>query len=620
MRMNFSRVVIQGMEPWPSPEGYPLRSFEGRRRRFAAELFSPEGEVVAGRILFHRIGDENWQEVPLAPLGGDRFGAAVSWPGPGLYELTIEAWIDRVGSWKARFAAATPERQAEMLAALAQLAAEAAAQAAGDDREQLGEFAAFLESDESLRLKGALAQDPELEALLRRYVPAEGRVRVAPSARILVCSQRVAESAWVAPEPPAGETPAAWRELLSWWRRLSFTGVLLPAGQPPANSPGVAREESARSEAVGSVGAAGVAEGGNTEVRPEIGSWDDWDALVEAAREHGLGLSVELPLACSPQHSWLREHPDWFLRRRDGAVVAEGDPTRPGQAALRYDFCGAGEALVAELARVVRSWIDRGVETFHFTTPEKSPAGFWDALLEELRREHSAVEFCAAWEAPPNRRRRLAAAGFQWVRETAPAPWDREGWMAADSDEDQALPFRLLPLGPTEGDAADPALRRLWLALAAAFLPVFSVPAGWLPETAPVEGSEAAGDSGTDPGDWLPRLLDLRRREPAFWAGSGMTELEADSAALLAVLRTPPPDVEDAGAFVVVVNLDPERSREGWIVLPEELGDPGATPWRVREEMSGTELLWFEKVQEVRIDPERSPLLVFRLPDSHEGK
>lgn len=621
MDMNLSRVVIQSMEPWPGPEGYPIRSFEGRRWRCTVELFSPEGEVVAGRLLFRPLGGGDWGQVPLAAIGGDRFEGHIVWPAPGLYELTIEAWVDRVGSWKARFAAATTaERQGELLGELARLAAEASGESAEEDREQLAEFAAFLESDESLRLKSALVQDPELEALLRRYLPGEGVTRVEPSASVLVCSQRVAESAWVALElPPPGEVPAVvrWREELGRWRRNSFTGVILPALQPLAEQRLGNAEASAHGilESVRAVGGAG---GQHTDLGPRIGNWEEWGEFVEVAREQGLRLALEIPLACSPQHPWLREHPEWFLRRSDGAVVAEGDPVRPGQAALRYDFAEGGEPLVSELARVVRSWIERGIEVFHFTTPEKAPSGFWENLLESLRREHPGVEFCAAWDGPANRRRRLAAAGFQWARSAAPGPWDRIAWTAFGTPGDGTLPFAMLAGGGAEDGDGEPALRRLWLALTAAFLPVFSVPESWLADEASLSAPSADASPGATAPHWLPRLLDLRRREPAFWAGSRAEWLETDSAALWAVLRTPPPDVEGAHSFVIVVDLDPRRTQTGWFALPEELGTPEVTPWQVREEIAGCEFLWFERVQEVRIAPEESPLAVFRLPELPE--
>ena len=69
----------------------------------------------------------------------------------------------------------------------------------------------------------------------------------------------------------------------------------------------------------GSPYAIGSPDGGHDAIEPSLGTFDDFDFFVAQARAEGLEVALDLALQCSPDHPWVREHPEWFSRRPDGS-------------------------------------------------------------------------------------------------------------------------------------------------------------------------------------------------------------------------------------------------------------------------------------------------------------
>ncbi len=79
----------------------------------------------------------------------------------------------------------------------------------------------------------------------------------------------------------------------------------------------------------GSPYAIGSPDGGHDAVHPELGTLDDFRALVAAAADHGLEIALDFAIQCSPDHPWLKEHPGWFSWRPDGSMrYAENPPKK----------------------------------------------------------------------------------------------------------------------------------------------------------------------------------------------------------------------------------------------------------------------------------------------------
>ncbi|HSI80237.1 MAG TPA: alpha-amylase family glycosyl hydrolase [Solirubrobacterales bacterium] len=155
----------------------------------------------------------------------------------------------------------------------------------------------------------------------------------------------------------------------------------------------------------------------HTGVDPALGSLDDVDRLLAGAHRRGLRVLLDLiPSHTSIEHPWFRRHPDWYVwSDRDGPQnnwrAAFGGPAwsrddrtgrwylhsfYPEQPDLDWRKAEVREAI----ARVVRFWIERGIDGFRVDAAEriaKDPELRDDPVANEpfplpLHPEHGELE------------------------------------------------------------------------------------------------------------------------------------------------------------------------------------------------------------------------------------
>src|SRR5690606_10352169 len=109
------------------------------------------------------------------------------------------------------------------------------------------------------------------------------------------------------------------RARLPYVAKLGFDVVYLP----PVHPIGVTHRKGPNNrlhggpEDPGSPWAIGAAEGGHKSVHPALGTLEDFRELCEEARRHGVEIALDIAFQCSPDHPYVREHPEWFRRRPD---------------------------------------------------------------------------------------------------------------------------------------------------------------------------------------------------------------------------------------------------------------------------------------------------------------
>ena len=164
---------------------------------------------------------------------------------------------------------------------------------------------------------------------------------------------------------------------------------------------------------VGSPWAIGSAEGGHDAISPDLGTWDDFDAMVAAARAAGVELALDFAIQCSPDHPWLKEHPEWFNRRPDGTLKYAENPPKRYQDIYNVNFESEDwHGLWQALRDVVLHWVERGITVFRVDNPHTKPAPFWEWLIAEVRRDHPEVIFLAEAFTRPSLMTTLAKLGF----------------------------------------------------------------------------------------------------------------------------------------------------------------------------------------------------------------
>ncbi len=378
----------------------------------------------------------------------------------------------------------------------------------------------------------------------------------------------------------------------------------------------------------GSPWAIGAAEGGHTAIHPDLGSLDEFEALVAEARSLGIEVALDLALQCSPDHPWLAEHPEWFHRRPDGTLKYAENPPKRYQDIYNLNFDSPDwRALWSAILEVVRCWIDRGVRVFRVDNPHTKPLAFWEWLLGTVRASDPDVVFLSEAFTRRAVMRALAKAGFHqsytyftWKS----SRWDLSEYLTELTTSGEQEYFRpnffvntpdILTAELQHGGPPAFALRAV---LAATLAPSWGVYSGYEHfERAPArEGSEEYLNSEKYElrrrdldGPLLPLIATLnriRRENPALQRFDNLRLLETHNDALLAYAKR-----EGANLVIVVVNLDPHAAQEGLVTVPYDLGTAptiGAT-----DLLDGADYRWRLGGNYVRLEPGERPGHVLRV-------
>jgi len=401
---------------------------------------------------------------------------------------------------------------------------------------------------------------------------------------------------------------------------LGFDIVYLPPIHPIGitNRKGPNNALTAGPRDPGSPWAIGSAEGGHDALHPELGSWQDFDAMIAAAKRAGVEVALDFAIQCSPDHPWLKAHPEWFNRRPDGTLKYAENPPKRYQDIYNVNFESPDwRNLWQALLQVVLGWVDAGVTVFRADNPHTKPVPFWEWLIGEVRSEHPDVIFLAEAFTRPSMMTTLAKLGFAqsytyftWKNSKAElveyveqlVAWSQFYRPNAFVNTPDILHEYLQHGGPPAFEAR--------LVLAGTLSPTYGIYSGYESyENTPVRpGSEEYLDSEkyeakrrTLDGPLLPLVQALnraRREQPALQVVENIRWLETENDALIAYAKD---DV------VCVVNIDPQTTQAGACVIPLALGFPPA--FDARELLSGETFTWRSGRNYVELGPGKSHLV-----------
>src|SRR5207302_6160794 len=176
----------------------------------------------------------------------------------------------------------------------------------------------------------------------------------------------------------------------------------------------------------GSPWAIGSPDGGHDAVHPDLGTIEDFDAFVAAAHDNGLEVALDLALQCSPDHPWVKEHPEWFRVRVDGSIAYAENPPKKYHDIYPLNFDNDFEGLSREILRVVTHWIDHGVKVFRVDNPHTKPVRFWEWLIATVREKHPDVIWLSEAFTKPPMMWALAKIGF--TQSYTYFTWRNEKW------------------------------------------------------------------------------------------------------------------------------------------------------------------------------------------------
>ena len=418
------RVIIESL--WPSIDcgRFPIKRIVGDTVTVEADIFADGHDHLTAVILHRSSAESDWRESPMQLLANDRWRGEFSVDSMGTYLYTVRAWVDEFASWQGRLAKRVEAGQdvsVELLGG-AGLLEDAASRAPESERDRLLEWAQMIRDDQGETVVKNIALSDEVASLACRFADRSRATTYAPEHGVAVDRERARFSAWYemfprscSPDPGRHGTFKDCDERLDYIAGMGFDIVYLPPIHPVGITARKGRNNAliAHKDDPGTPWAVGSEEGGHKSVNPQLGTLDDFRVFVQKTRDRGMEVALDIAFQCSPDHPYVKEHPDWFRWRPDGTIQYAENPPKKYQDIYPLEFENPDRpAMWQELRSVFEFWIGQGVRVFRVDNPHTKPFAFWEWCLGTLKKDHPDLIFLSEAFTRPKVMHRLAKLGF----------------------------------------------------------------------------------------------------------------------------------------------------------------------------------------------------------------
>ena len=656
---QFGRINVMDITPAEERGIFPARVELGEPFEMTAQVFI-EGRTKVGAtaIVRNPRGKETMrQAMTCINPGLDRWTVMVKcgehsdlkpWEDGyaavkrqlGEWTVTIEGWEDTYVSWlhDARIKVRVMDDVDNALNSGAELLARwAATPDAGltaRDRKTL-EKAAETMADQTLSAEDRLAAgDNPTIAVLHETHPLRDGISPSQPQRFKVERPKSSFAAWYQffPRSEGATIDPNTGKIIQGTLKTSMAGLERAAAEgfdivylPPVFPIGVTNRKGRNNTLVagpddpGSPFGIGSELGGHDTVDPLLGTMDDFKALCQRAHELGLEIALDFALQCSPDHPWVKAHPNWFRHKPDGSIAFAENPPKKYQDIYPIDFNADMPGIEKEVERIMNLWIEAGVTIFRIDNPHTKPVRFWQDVIAAVTKKHPETLFLAEAFTRPGMMRALSYVGF--TQSHCYFPWrntkdELEEYLPITNGDDGY--YQHNTFWPTTPDILTAYVRDNGVAghcvravLAAMGSPSWGIYNGYeLIEDKQRPGFEEQIDNEkyeVKVRDWskakqygvaemLTALNKIRRAHPAALSYHNLTVLPTSDPNILAFARHTPAELTGTGqadTLIVVVNLDGHNAHQSMIHLElSELGLPTDRPLNVRDELTGREFQW----------------------------
>jgi starch synthase (maltosyl-transferring) len=642
-----SRVVIENVRPCIEGGQFPIKRTVGEEVEVSADVFADGHDRINCVLLWRDRDSSAWQEAAMVSQYGDRWIGTFPVTALTRYFYTIEGWIDHFQTWQQAMqkrVKAGQDVHVELLIG-AQMVEDALPRAADDDVAQLTLAVQTLRKDGGISPRIAMALDPDLAALMRRYPEKKYAARFPLELPVTVDRERARFSAWYEffPRSCAAEagqhgTFADCERHLEYVASMGFDVVYFPPIHPIGVTNRKGRNNSVQCEVadVGSPWAIGGGEGGHKSIHPQLGNLDDFHRLVARARSLDMEIAMDLAYQCTPDHPYVKEHPNWFRQRPDGTIQYAENPPKKYQDIYPIDFESSDwKNLWEELKSVVDYWIEQGVLIFRVDNPHTKAFSFWAWMINEVKQAHPDVIFLSEAFTRPSVMYRLAKLGF--TQSYTYFTWRNNKWQLTEYFQEltqsEVKDYFRPNLWPNTPDILPEYLQYggrpaflIRLVLAATLGASYGIygPAFELAVNKPREnGSEEYFNSEKyeikhwpldDPDSlrkMITRINKIRHENPALQSNGSLRFHDIDNPQMICYSKR---DLKSNNIIVAVVNLDPYHTQSGMVDLPlDMLGIDANQPYQVHDLLSFSRYLWQGPRNYVELSPHVVPAHLFTL-------
>ncbi|WP_328703015.1 maltotransferase domain-containing protein [Arenibaculum pallidiluteum] len=645
-RLAGSRVAIESVQPELDGGRFAVKREVGDVVEVVADVFADGHEKINACIKVRFAGAEGELEYPMAFVDNDRWAGQFPLTRNGRWSFRVEAWRDLFEHWRADFIKKRDAGQnigLELIEGRALVEKSVQCSREPGAREVLGRHLEAVKAagDDEQSLQHALLDD-RLHEDMRRLGE---RVNLTAYKELEVFADRTAArfAAWyelfprsMSDDPNRHGTFDDVIAKLPYVRSMGFDVLYFTPIHPIGRTFRKGRNNTleAGPDDVGSPYAIGSEEGGHTGVHPQLGTIEDFDRLVAAARDQGLEIALDFAIQCSPDHPWIKEHPDWFDWRPDGSIKYAENPPKKYQDIVNVHFYRhALPEIWYALRDVVLFWVEHGVKIFRVDNPHTKPLPFWEWLIRSVQDAHPDVIFLAEAFTRPKLMKRLAKLGF--TQSYSYFTWRNHKAELieyfTELTQQEPREYMRANLFPNTPDILPPVLQTggraafmMRAVMATTLSSVYGMYSGFeLCEGRPLPGKEEYLDSEKfelkawdwdRPGNirgYIARLNAIRRANPALQEYDNLRFYNAwDDNILYYGKMTASKD----NFVLVAVNLDPHNPHGAHFEVPLwEFGLPDHARVDVEDLFTGARFSWYGKVQQMWLDPRQNPAAIWRI-------
>ena len=607
---------------------YPAKRALGDEVLVEADVFADGHDAVVAVLLYKNKKEEDWKSMPMQFHGNDHWSASFRVEKLGRYEYTVRGWTDPFLTWQR-------------------------------DLKKRYEAGQDLSIDFTIGCEFLDESSPVCKVLRDTARPAEERYQAAiaatpvpPDASRVSTYERTLEvqvdpvkarfSSWyeLFPRSVRGDGQhGGFRDLierLPYVAEMGFDVLYLPPIHPIGMTArkGKNNEVLAQPGDVGSPWAIGGPEGDHKAIHPLLGNFDDFKELINRSNQLGIDIALDIAFQCSPDHPYVREHPEWFRWRPDGTVQYAENPPKKYQDIYPFEFDSENfRELWAELKSVFEFWISHGVKIFRVDNPHTKPFAFWEWAITELKDKNPELVFLSEAFTRPRIMHRLAKLGFTqsytyftW-RNTKQELVEYFTELSSHPSREYFRPN----VWPNTPDILHAALQQggrpafvSRVVLAATLGASYGLygPAYELAESKPREpGSEEYLNSEKyEIKCWdlerpdslrfiISKLNKMRKENPALQSDWSLRFHAIDNDRLICFSKKAADNV-----ILVAVNLDPHNVQSGWTDLDlEELKIGDDESFQVQDLLGGGQYRWQGARNYIELSPHTLPAHVFRV-------
>ncbi|WP_336249925.1 alpha-1,4-glucan--maltose-1-phosphate maltosyltransferase [Stomatohabitans albus] len=644
-----NRIQITQVQPQIDGGRYAAKGVNNRQIPVSAVCFREGHDLVAASVRFRAINEHDWRITPLSAQTFDRFTATITPDSLGAWEFEIVAWTDHWRSWcdgmRKKVDAFVPDLDVDF-ADGAQILNEHIALAEDDPsaQAQLHALATAL-TDPTYpyadRIKAA--EDPRIDALIRAH-PWMPDASFSGALPLWIDRKRAAFSTWYEFFPRSigsdGFTSGTFAQAESALPRIAEMGFDV-VYLPPIHPIGITNRKGPNNSLIagpndpGVPWAIGSDEGGHMAVHPALGTLDDFDHFVQAVKDLGMEVALDFAIQCSPDHPWVKEHPEWFRIKSDGSIAYAENPPKKYQDIYPIDFSTPDqEGLWNALYEVVMFWIGHDIAIFRVDNPHTKALNFWEWLIDKVHQTNPDVIFLAEAFTRPVMMHQLAKLGF--TQSYTYFAWRRHKQEMIDYVVElvtETADFLRPNFWPNTPDiltdqlqSGSRAMFEIRWALAALLSPNAGMYSGYelLEHTAVALGSEEYKDSEKyqfKPRDfnkahsiapWIKLVNGWRHTYPHFQHLTNVWFHGADHDDVLVFSKHDP---NGGDPLLAVIHMGANEPINTWVHLDlQRLGLPEQASYKVRDLVSGNTWFWHGAHNPVSLNPwNGAPMHLFDL-------